>query len=127
MSGFHINIEQKTLENENFREVLYTAPHSQLVVMSIEPGEDIGVETHDKVDQFLRIEAGVGKAIIDGEEFELKDGMAIVVPAGSQHNFVNTSETEKLKLYTIYSPANHPDGKIHRTRAEAVADEEDHV
>lgn len=127
MSGFHINIEQKTLNNDYFREVLFTAPHSQLVVMSLMPGEDIGMEVHDKVDQFLRVETGVGKAIIDDEEFELKDGSAVVVPAGSQHNLINTSETEKMKLYTVYSPANHPSGTVHKDKAEAMADEEDHV
>ncbi len=126
MSGYIANIEDKTAENEYFREVLFTAPHSQLVVMSIAPGEDIGEEVHDLVDQFLRIESGEGKAILDGEETSLSDGYCVVVPAGTRHNIINTGSSA-LKLYTIYSPANHPDGTIHKTKAEALADEDDHV
>lgn len=126
MTGFIINIEEKTKQNEYFREVLFTASHSQLVVMTLKPKEEIGEEVHT-VDQFLRIEVGVGKAILDGEEHEIKDGDAIVVPAGVKHNFINTSETESLKLYTIYSPPQHKDKTIHQTKEEAMKDEEDHL
>ena len=119
MSGFVIDIEQKTRENENFREVLFTAPHSQLVVMTLQPGEEIGMETHDDIDQFIRVEAGTGKAILNGEENALADGTAVVIPAGTEHNVVNVSQTEPLKLYTIYSPPEHPDGTINKTKAEA--------
>jgi len=119
MAGFVIDIEQKTLENENFREVLFTAPHSQLVVMTLQPGEEIGLETHDDIDQFIRVEAGTGKAILNGEEKALADGTAVVIPAGTEHNVVNVSQTEPLKLYTIYSPPEHPDRTINKTKAEA--------
>lgn len=117
--SFVTNIEKKTQENTNFRTVLYTAAHSQLVVMSLLPNEDIGMEVHQNVDQFIRIEKGVGKAILDGVEYELSDGTAVVVTAGTNHNFINTSATETMKLYTVYSPANHPDGTIHVTKEEA--------
>jgi mannose-6-phosphate isomerase-like protein (cupin superfamily) len=123
MIGYHSNIEASTIENTNFRQVLYTAPHSQLVLMSLLPGEEIGMEVHHDVDQFFRFEAGVGKSILNGEETVLKDGDVLIVPAGTEHNIVNTSETESLKLYTVYSPANHPDGTTHRTKAEAEAAE----
>lgn len=126
MSGYIANIEDKTEGNDYFREVLFTAPHSQLVVMSIAVGEDIGEETHDNVDQFLRIESGEGKAVLDGEETSISDGYCVVVPAGTKHNIINTGSSA-LKLYTVYSPANHPDGTIHKTKAEAMADENDHV
>ena len=126
MGGFVINIEKKTQENAYFRKVLFTGPHSQLVVMDIKPGEDIGEEVHT-VDQFLRIESGQGKAVLDGKEYPLHDGDAVVVPAGVRHNFINTSSTESLKLYTVYSPANHKDKTVHQTKAEAMKDEEDHV
>jgi mannose-6-phosphate isomerase-like protein (cupin superfamily) len=125
MSGYVTNIEQVTRANENFRTVLFTGPHSQLVLMSLLPGEEIGMEIH-KVDQFLRIEAGTGKAILDGEESAIADGSAIVVPAGTQHNFINTG-LDKMKLYTVYSPANHPPQTVHKTKAEAEADEADHA
>ncbi len=127
MNGFVNNIEKETLENENFRKVIYTARHMQLVLMSLLPNEDIGEEVHENVDQFFRIESGNGKVIMNGEEHEISDGSSIVVPAGTNHNLINLSSTEKLKLYTIYSPANHPDGKIHQTREEAMDDEEDHA
>lgn len=126
MPGFVTDIEQKTLENENFREVLFTAPHSQLVVMTLQPGEEIGLETHDDVDQFIRVEAGTGMAILDGEDKALADGTAVVIPAGTEHNVVNTSPTEALKLYTIYSPPEHPEGTVHRTKAEADKYEKEH-
>lgn len=124
MSGYITNIEEKTVQNENFREVLFTAPHSQLVVMSLLPGEEIGMEVHE-VDQFLRIEEGEGKAILNGEEQAISAGSAIVVPAGTQHNIVNGSGS-KMKLYTVYSPAEHRDKTIHKTKQEALADTEDH-
>jgi len=125
LSGYVTDIEEKTLQNTYFREVLFTAPHHQLVVMSLLPGEEIGLETHHDIDQFLRIEAGEGKAYLNGEEHALKDGSAVVVPAGTEHNVVNTSATEPLKLYTLYSPPEHPDGTIHKTKADALADEAD--
>jgi mannose-6-phosphate isomerase-like protein (cupin superfamily) len=125
MKGFHSNIEKDTLENENFRKVLYTSKHSQLVLMSLAPNEEIGMEVHADNDQFFRIEKGEGKVIIDGNEYEVKDGSAVVVPAGSQHNVVNTSSTERLNLYTIYSPAHHKDGIVRATKEEAEANEAD--
>ncbi len=125
MKGYVTNIEQDTLENGNFRKVLYTAKNSQLVLMSLKPGEDIGEEVHE-LDQFLRVEAGVGKAVLNGVESDIEDGWAIVVPAGARHNIINTSETEPMKLYTIYSPPNHRDGVVHVTKADAEKDEEEH-
>lgn len=127
MSGYVINIEEKTLQNDYFREVLFTAPHSQLVVMSLLPSEEIGMEVHENVDQFLRIEQGEGKAILNGEEHNVFDGFAIIVPAGTKHNIVNTSSERKLKLYTIYSPAEHRDKTVHKTKQEALADTEDRL
>jgi len=126
MPGFSINIEDKTLDNENFREVLYTARHSQLVVMTVQPGDEIGLERHEGHDQFIRIEAGEGVAILDGERHALADGSAVVIPAGTEHNVINTSRTEPLRLYTIYSPAEHPDGTVHRTKADADEYERQH-
>lgn len=123
MNGFVINIEEASLENNNFRKVLYTALHSQLVVMSLNPGQDIGEEVHG-LDQFLRVESGMGKAVLNDIEHEIKDGSAIVVPAGTKHNIINTSGDKSMKLYTIYSPANHRDGVIHVTKEEAEKDEE---
>ncbi len=122
MKGFNDNIEGLTLENDDFRKVLYTASHSQLVLMSLAPKEDIGLEVHEENDQFFRFESGRGRVIIDGNEYEVKDGSAIVVPAGAEHNVVNTSGGEALKLYTIYSPAHHKDGVVRATKAEAEAD-----
>lgn len=126
MAGFVTNIEEGTLNNNDFRRVIFTAPHSQLVLMALQPGEEIGAETHDNVDQFFRIEAGTGKVIIAGQEHEISDGSAVVVPAGDEHNVINTG-TEILKLYTIYSPPNHRDGVVHHTKAEAEVDTTDHV
>jgi mannose-6-phosphate isomerase-like protein (cupin superfamily) len=127
MKGYIINIEEKTLQNDYFREVLYTAQHSQLVVMSLLPNEEIGIEIHEIVDQFIRIEEGKGKVILDGEEHVLGDGSAIVIHAGTKHNIINTSSDKKLKLYTIYSPAHHKDKTIHTTKVEAEKDAEDHI
>ena len=125
MKGYNANIEKETLVNENFRQVLYTSAHSQLVLMSLNPGEEIGMEVHPENDQFFRFEKGEGKCIIDGNEYAVRDGSAIIVPAGAQHNVINTSTTEKLKLYTIYSPAHHRDGVLHKTKIEAEADDEE--
>jgi mannose-6-phosphate isomerase-like protein (cupin superfamily) len=122
MKGFNTNIEKATLENDNFRKVLYTGKHSQLVLMSIAPADEIGMEVHEDNDQFFRFEKGEGKCIIDGNEYWVQDGSAIIVPAGAQHNVINASETEELKLYTIYSPAHHKDGVVRKTKAEAEAD-----
>ena len=125
MKGFHIELEQATLNNENFRTVLFTGPNMQLVLMTLQAGEEIGLETHTGHDQFIRVEEGEGKAIIGDEEFALRDGSAIVVPAGSQHNVINTGN-DQLKLYTVYAPAQHPDGTIHHTKAEADEYEKHH-
>ena len=125
MSGYIVNIEKESLENNNFRKVLFTAPNSQLVVMSLAPKEDIGMEVHTDVDQFIRVESGVGKAILDGKETKLEDGSAVVIPARTQHNIINTSN-KSMKLYTIYSPKEHPDGVIHPTKADALKDERYH-
>jgi mannose-6-phosphate isomerase-like protein (cupin superfamily) len=122
MKGFSANIEKDTLANDNFRKVLYTGQHSQLVLMSLKPKEEIGMEVHDDNDQFFRFEKGKGKCIIDGNEYDLEDGSAIVVPSGAQHNIINTSEGDDLKLYTIYSPAHHKDGIVRKTKEEATAD-----
>lgn len=119
MKGYATNIEKSTLENNNFRKVLYTGKHSQLVLMSLAPKEEIGMEVHEENDQFFRFEKGQGKCIIDGNEYDLKDGTAVVVPAGAQHNIINTSDAEELKLYTIYSPAHHKDGIIRAAKEEA--------
>lgn len=123
MTGFVDNIEELTLKNDFFRKVLFTAGHSQLVLMTLEPNEDIGMEVHADVDQFFRIEEGEGKVILNGKESVIRDGSAFVVPAGTEHNVINTSPTEKLKLYTIYSPPNHPEGTIHKTKQEAEKEE----
>jgi mannose-6-phosphate isomerase-like protein (cupin superfamily) len=127
MIGYVGPIEQLTETNTNFRQVLFTGPYCQLVVMSLLPNEEIGLETHTMVDQFFRIEEGEGKVVIEGEEHMFKTGDAIIVPAGTAHNVINTSADKPLKLYTLYSPPNHPDGKIHKTKAEAMADETDHA
>jgi mannose-6-phosphate isomerase-like protein (cupin superfamily) len=127
MTGYHADIEAETLSNSNFRKVLFTGAHSQLVVMSLLPSEEIGMETHANVDQFFRFEEGEGKAILNGEEIMFKANDVVIVPAGTNHNIINTSDVNPLKLYTIYSPANHPDGTVHATKAEAMADEHDHV
>ncbi len=123
MKGYVANIEKETLDNDNFRKVLYTAKNSQLVLMSLLPKEEIGMETHPKIDQFFRFESGKGKCIIDGNEYDIKDGDAVIVPAGSKHNIINTSEDKALKLYTIYSPPNHRDGVMFKTKAAAEAKE----
>ncbi|PJC81666.1 cupin domain-containing protein [Candidatus Roizmanbacteria bacterium CG_4_8_14_3_um_filter_36_10] len=125
MEGYTANIEESVLANNSFRQVLYTGKHSQLVLMNLKPKEEIGMEVHSDNDQFFRFEKGEGKCIIDGNEYPLKDGVVIVVPAGANHNVINISETEDLKLYTIYSPAHHKDGIIRVTKQEAVTNEEE--
>ena len=124
MKGYVGNIEDAAKENENFRKVLYTGKNSQLVVMSLKPSEEIGEEVHT-LDQFIRIEAGKGKAVLDGVEHEIADDFAIVVPAGMKHNFINTSPDAPMKLYTIYSPPEHRDGVVHATKEDAMADKTD--
>jgi len=125
MKGYVTNIEKVSLENDFFRRVLYTDTNMQLVVMTLNPGEDIGEEVH-KLDQFIRIEAGEGKSVLDGVEHELKDGYALVIPQGTRHNIINTSTGQPMKLYTVYAPPNHRDGTTHKTKAEAEANEEEH-
>lgn len=118
--GYKGNIEKLTLENENFRHVLYTAKHCQLVLMSLNPGEEIGMEVHNSGDQFFRFEKGTGKVIINETEYIVGDGDSVIVPQGAKHNVINTSQTEKLKLYTIYAPPHHKDGVLRKTKEEAV-------
>lgn len=122
MKGYNINIEKETLENTNFRKVLYTAKHCQLVLMSLKPNEEIGMEVHADNDQFFRFEKGMGQVFIDGNRYEVTDGSVIIVPAGAEHNVVNISDTNDLKLYTIYSPAHHKDGVVRATKEEAEKD-----
>jgi len=124
--GYADNILDRTLENSNFRKVLYTGKFMQLVVMSLKPGEDIGEEVHQTVDQFFRIEKGEAKVVMNGEETLLTDDMVAIVPAGTLHNVINTSIDMDLKLYTIYSPANHPENTVHATKEEAMMAEEEH-
>ncbi|QEC68313.1 cupin domain-containing protein [Panacibacter ginsenosidivorans] len=119
MKGHKSNIEKDTLENNNFRKVLYTGHHLQLVLMSIKAGEDIGQEVHKDHDQFFRFESGVGKCFIDGNEYDVKNGDVIVVPAGAKHNIINTDDKTALKLYTIYSPPNHKDAIVRATKTDA--------
>lgn len=123
MKGYIEGIEKVTLENDYFREVLYTAQYSQLVVMSLKPLEEIGEEVH-QLDQFIRCEQGNGKAILDGVEHAVSNGVAVLVPAGAKHNIINTSSIEAMKLYTVYAPPNHRDGLVHKTKADAEADTE---
>jgi len=124
MKGFKGDIEKETFANENFRKVLYTGEHLQLVLMSLEIGEDIGEETHTGNDQFFRFESGTGTCIIDGNEYSVTEGDAIVVPAGAKHNIINTSTSAPFKMYTIYGPPNHLDGTIRATKDDAEKDPE---
>jgi mannose-6-phosphate isomerase-like protein (cupin superfamily) len=124
MKGYIANIEKLTLANNNFRTVLYTASHCQLVVMTISPGSDIGEEVHEENDQFFRVEKGTGQVIIDGVAHDIADGSAVIVPAGAKHNLINSSATEPLRLYTLYSPPHHMDAIVHRTKEEAMSDDE---
>jgi mannose-6-phosphate isomerase-like protein (cupin superfamily) len=125
MKGYKENIEKLTLENNDFRRVLYTARQSQLVLMTLRPGEEIGDEVHD-VDQFFRFESGQGKALLNGmDSHDLRDGDALIIPAGTRHNIINTSPSEPLRLYTLYSPPHHRDGIVHATKVAAEADDEE--
>jgi mannose-6-phosphate isomerase-like protein (cupin superfamily) len=121
--GFSTNIEQDTLDNDNFRKVLYTGKHMQMVVMTLNPGEEIGMETHLTIDQFFRFEAGHGKCIINGNEYDVTDGSGIIIPAGSEHNIINTGNVA-LQMYTIYTPPNHKDGIVFATKEEASKSKE---
>lgn len=123
MQGFVTNLDKTTKENENFRKVLYTARHSQLVVMSLKPGEDIGEEIHE-LDQFIKVEQGKGKAVLDGKESEIRDGFGVIIPAGARHNIINSSEGE-MRLYTVYSPPEHKDGTIHTRKADVIEEHYD--
>jgi mannose-6-phosphate isomerase-like protein (cupin superfamily) len=122
--GFVANIEEETKKNTDFRRVLYTGRYNQLVLMCLRPKEEIGEETHDDVDQFFRFEEGEGVVVIDGVKNVVKDGSGVIVPCGANHNVVNTSKTHVLRLYTIYSPPEHQDKVVRRTRQEALAREE---
>ncbi len=121
--GFCENIEEKTIANQDFRHVLYTGENSQLVLMTLQPNEDIGMEIHEENDQFFRIEKGVGQVIINETTYEVSDDFAVIVPAGAEHNVINTSASETMHIYTIYMPPHHADGTIRKTKAEAMADE----
>lgn len=125
MKGFKTNIERDTLKNKNFRKVLYTSAHSQLVLMSLEPKQEIGAETHPENDQFVRFEGGRGRVEIDDNKYVVRDGDAVVIPAGARHNVINTSETDELKIYTIYSPPHHKDQIVRKTKEEAEANDEE--
>lgn len=122
MKGLHLNLEAETLANTDFRRVLYTAKHGQLVLMCLQPNEEIGIETHTENDQFFRFEKGQGKVVIDGNEYAVTDGSGVIVPSGAEHNVINTSADQPLKLYTLYMPAHHKDGIVRATKAEATAD-----
>ena len=123
MKGYVINIQDRAIANEYFREVLYTDMNVQLVVMSLQPTEDIGEEMHE-LDQFIRVEKGEGEAVLDGVKHHIKNGSAIIIPKGTRHNIINTSTSESMKLYTLYAPPDHKDGLINKTKAEAVASDE---
>jgi mannose-6-phosphate isomerase-like protein (cupin superfamily) len=118
MKGFVTNIEHDTLENDDYRRVLFTGRNTQLVLMTLQPGEEIGRETHEEHDQFIRVESGAGKVVLGGATHTLEDGSAVVIPAGTEHNVVNTSRSEPLKLYTLYSPPEHPDGTVHHRKSD---------
>jgi mannose-6-phosphate isomerase-like protein (cupin superfamily) len=121
MTGYWVDIKNAAEQNEDFCRVLFTSEKAQLAVMSLAPGEEVGLDTHMDTDQFIGVEAGEGKAVLDGEEYTLKEGAAIVIPAGTESNVLNTSPVEALKLYCIYMPPEHPDGTIHKTKAAAEA------
>ena len=125
--GFKSNIEKDTIENSNFRKVLYTGEHSQLVLMTLQPGEEIGLEIHGENDQFFRFEAGQGKVIVNETEYTVADGDVVIVPAGAEHNVINTSDSEPLNMYTLYSPAHHKDQTIHPTKADEKEEDFDGV
>ncbi len=125
MKGYKANIEKETLKNKNFRKVLYTSAYSQLVLMSLKPKEEIGSEVHEENDQFLRFEGGTGRVVIDDSKYTVKDGDAVVIPAGARHNVINTSATDELKLYTTYSPPHHKEGIVRKTKEEAEANDQE--
>ena len=125
MKGFKSSIERDTIENKNFRKVLYSGHHMQLVLMNLTGGEEKGMEVHNDNDQFFRFESGIGKCIVNGNIYEVKDGDAIIIPAGAKHNIVNMQKDKELKMYTIYSPPHHKDGIIRSTKAEAESNEAD--
>lgn len=126
MKGYSTRLEEATRKNEYFRRVLYTGKHSQLVLMSLRPGEEIGAETHKTVDQFFRIETGKGTVVIDGKRHRVSGGDGVVVPAGARHNVINTSKNSTLRLYTIYSPPEHQDKVVRHTKAAALARPEEY-
>jgi len=123
--GFNSNIERDTLENNNFRKVLYSGNHLQLVLMSLKAGEEIGEEIHHDNDQFFRFESGFGKCVVDGNEYKVKDGDVIIIPAGAKHNIINVDSSAELKMYTIYAPPHHKDGIVRATKEDAVNNEEE--
>lgn len=125
VKGYLTNIEEATVKNSLYRQVLFTAKHSQLVLMSLKPGEEIGEEVHD-LDQFIRFEAGNGNVVLDGEDHSVQDGIAVVIPAGTRHNVINSSQDSDLKLYSLYSPPEHKLGTMHRTKKDAEADHDHH-
>lgn len=125
MRGYIVHIEDATRDNQHYRRVLFTAQHCQLVLMTLKPGEEIGEEVHE-LDQFIRFEAGEGTVVLDGEKHPVSDGFAVVIPAGTRHNVVNSGKTAPLKLYSLYSPPEHKDGIIHKTKQEADADHDHH-
>jgi mannose-6-phosphate isomerase-like protein (cupin superfamily) len=125
MKGYVVQLEEATRKNEHFRQVLFTATHCQLVLMNLKPGEEIGEEIHD-LDQFIRFEAGKGSVVMDGCSHAVGDGVAVVIPSGTRHNVINVSKTEDLKLYSLYSPPEHKDGTLHKTKKEADGDEHHH-
>lgn len=125
MKGFKTTIEKDTLENKNFRKVVYTSKHSQLVLMNLKPMEEIGEEIHPENDQFFRFESGLGKVIIDNTQYYVKDGDAVIIPAGAKHNVINLDKEKALKMYTIYSPAHHKDGIVRATKKDAEIYEEE--
>jgi len=124
--GFNINIEAETLDNTDYRRVLFTSVNNQLVVMNMPPNDELGMETHNDTAQFIRIESGAGKAIINGKEYELTDGSAIIIPKGTEHNVINTSDTNEMKLYTVYSPGVHNEGEVQQTKQDAEKGEQEH-
>lgn len=125
MKGYVIDLEKETVANSDFRRVLYTGHHTQLVLMSLAPNEEIGSEVHPNIDQFFRFDSGSGKVVINGVEHEISDGFGVIVPAGAEHNVINTSADKPLKLYTLYSPPEHIDGTIRHAKADAIAQPEE--
>jgi mannose-6-phosphate isomerase-like protein (cupin superfamily) len=123
-NGFHVSLEDETVNNKDYRRVIYTSTHCQLVLMSLKPGEEIGEETHGSNDQFIRFDAGEGEVIINGKKYSVKNGDAVIIPAGCKHNVINSGE-ENLQLYTVYSPAHHKKGTIHKTKADQTEEEFD--